>query len=1051
MPLLSFDNIFQPALLEINRLPAAATMQAFPTIDAALAAKAGDLAVTPWRLSLDGEWRFLLAARPEDAPSDWTAPDADLSGWRAIRVPGVWTRQDTGDGPHYANWMMPFDCPHAPQTPDKNPTGLYRTRFETPAPWTGRKTILHIGGFESVALVWCNGAFVGMGKDSRLPSEFDLSPYLSAGANTLAVMVIRWSDATWIEDQDHWNHGGLHRSVYIESRAPTHVRDLNAVADYDSETGAGEARLRVFVDGPSAGYSVRAALCDAGGEHGAVFPEAPVAQFDAQGSAVEQLVAAYSFKGFAAEMALTLPDAAPWSAERPTRYRLVVELIDPDGAVCEAHALWIGFRRVEIAGRRLKVNGEAIVVIGVNRHDHHHENGKTPSVEEMRVELETMKRHNINAIRTAHYPNDPRLLDLCDALGLYVLDEANVECHGRYHAVSRDPRYAGAIIDRTARMIARDRNHPCVIGWSTGNESGHAPAHNAAAAMAHALDPTRFVHYEGAMHRFGSFMLWSDEGAQQAPEAGERAATDIVCPMYPPADFIVRWAQWAERTGLDDRPLILCEFSHAMGNSNGSIADYVDAFYREPALGGGFVWDWRDQGLSETDQDDRFYWAYGGHFGDEPNDRNFNINGLVGPDGTPHPALTEYQWAARPVTAERLGSGDIRLTNRRIFQNTEDLQLEWTLQRDGEAVERGALSPVIAPGGIMVLPALYKTAPGGDGEWFLLLEWRVRDGTSWAPPGTRLAWDQLALSRPRRESLAPATPVISGVKAPQRIERGDVMVRLGDDGSVRSVAFGGAAVVASDITPSVWRAPTDNDGGKPGVRDLLMPTKCAEWVGYGLNALKRESADAVMDEDAGSVRLKRRQHWAGTGGAVLVHESLWTVRDEAVHMDETVIVPQAWKDLPRVGVRFETPRRFDLLSWYGPGPDESYPDRCGAQATGRWASTLAAQYHPYVRPQEHGAHEAARWLRLADEAGAGVEILFPAPLGFSARLHHDTDLTEAETLAELTMRDTAEIHIDAAMRGLGTAACGPDTLAQYRVGPGKYRFTWILRGLKGGG
>ena len=331
-----------------------ATLQAFPDAGAATAAAAEDIAATPWRILLDGDWRFLLVERPEDAPADWTAPQADLSGWRSICVPGVWTRQDTGDAPHYANWLMPFDCPHAPQVPERNPTGLYRMTFEAPPQWAARGTVLHVGGFESVALVWCNGEFVGMGKDSRLPSEFDLSPYVKEGENALAVMVVRWSDAVWIEDQDHWNHGGLHRSVYIESRAPVHVSDLHVVADYDAETGAGEARLRVSVDGPSAGYSVRAALYDAQGKAVGAFPSAPVAQFDAEARAVEQLAAAYAFYGFAAETALTLPGAAPWSAERPNRYRLVVELADPDGAVCEAHALWIGFRRVEVAGRRLK-------------------------------------------------------------------------------------------------------------------------------------------------------------------------------------------------------------------------------------------------------------------------------------------------------------------------------------------------------------------------------------------------------------------------------------------------------------------------------------------------------------------------------------------------------------------------------------------------------------------------------------------------------------------------------------------------------------------------
>lgn len=1045
MPSLSFDKLLQPTLTEINRLPARATLQPFPDVASALEANDGDLAASPQRLSLDGDWKFLLLKRPEDAPAGWAAPGAALSVWRNIRVPGVWTRQDTGDYPHYANWMMPFDCPHAPETPDENPTGLYRTTFEAPAQCGERKTVLHIGGFESVALVWCNGEFVGMGKDSRLPSEFDLTPYVSSGNNALAIMVIRWSDATWIEDQDHWNHGGIHRSVYVEFRAQTHVSDLNVTADYDCETGDGEVTICVVVDGASDGYAVRARLLDADGKVSGEFPTAPVAQFDATASAFEQLVSAYNFYGFAAEATLKLPDAQPWSAERPRRYRLVVELLTPDGAVAEAHALWVGFRRVAVSGRRLKINGEPVVLIGVNRHDHHHENGKTLTVDEMRAELTTMKRHNINAVRTAHYPNDSSLLDLCDELGLYVVDEANVECHGRYHLVSRDPAYANAIVDRTVRMIARDRNHPCVIGWSTGNESGHAAAHNAAAAAARFSDPTRFVQYEGAMRRFGSFMMWSDEGAQKNPKGVELIASDIVCPMYPPIDFIIRWAQWAERTELDDRPMILCEYSHAMGNSNGSVTDYVDAFYTEPALAGGFVWDWRDQGLSAKDKEGRFYWAYGGHFGDEPNDRNFNINGLVGPDGAPHPALNEYKWAARPVTAERLEDGSIRFINRRTFQDTSDLTLEWTLLCDGEVVETGALLPVIPAGDAEVIDPPYKAAIDSDAEWFLSLEWRLCEATPWAKQGERLAWDQLALSLPGKAEISASIPVTGAVKTLQEVDGDGVKILFDPDGRIQSVALDGLEVITSDITPCVWRAPTDNDGGKPGTRDLLLPTKCAEWVGYGLNALKRTNIETTIEESG--VRLMLVQHWEGAKGETLVHQSIWNLTNGRARVDETITIPQAWMDLPRVGVRFEVPSVFEKLSWHGLGPDESYPDRCGAQTVGRWTSALADQYHPYVRPQEHGAHEQTRSFQLLDKAGEGFEVSFPMPLSFTARLHHDADLTEAETLAELMQRDTAEVHIDAAMRGLGTAACGPDVLPQYLVRPGTYSFSWILKKL----
>lgn len=1013
---LPLSQILDPTLLGLGRLPARAT----------LTPHAGDknrpAGQSNWRQSLDGQWRFQLVSRPDVAPCDWTAGDTIAAPWRDITVPGVWTRQSTGDEPHYANWRMPFDEQKPPSVPENNPTGLYRTQFDLSEPWMDRHSILHIGGFESLALVWCNGAFIGMAKDSRLPSEFDLSDAVQTGTNQLAIMVLRWCDATWIEDQDHWNHGGLHRSVWIESRTQTHVRDIVIDTDFDPATKLGSANVRVDIDGPSDGYVVTTRLEDSTGQQVCAPQQAPVAQFDTTQSVGRQWKQSYEFSGYAASMALAVEAADAWSAEKPKRYRLITTLKDATGAEVETHQTWIGFTRIETNGRRLRVNGRPIVLIGVNRHDHHPDNGKTLSEADIRAELKTMKRHNINAIRTAHYPNDPVLLDLADELGFYVIDEANVECHARWTEVAQHPAYQVVIIDRTARMIARDRNHPCIIGWSLGNEAGHGPAHDAAAGVARHLDPGRFVHYEGAVSLRLSFPFGrSPETTQQHPSARELAATDVVCPMYPPIDDIVDWARWAENTGGDDRPLLLCEFSHAMGNSNGSIAAYVDAFFAEPALAGGFVWDWRDQGLAEHDENGRFYWAYGGHFGDTPNDANFNINGLVGPDGAPHPALREYMWAARPVTSEWLGDGRVRCENRRVFADTSDLRLQWRLSRDGKTIEAGALSPILQPGETRDLSIPLKADLGGDGEWHMTLQWSLVDATDWAEAGHHVAWDQ---------------DLVSGahvVREPKQQGTSGFSVQGGE------LFYADDPVFAAPITACVWRAPTDNDGGKPGTRPLFQ-SKTSEWVRYGLNAL---SPGEQSVEQTGETLCFTRD-WVGHEGETLTHRSEWTLRNHQVQFDETLIVPEAWKDLPRVGIRFELAERLSQLCWYGLGPDENYPDRCGAQTVGLWRSTVADQYHPYVRPQEYGAHEQCRWFQLSDAAGAGFQFTLERPLSFTARPHHDVDLNEAETLAELTARGTTEVHIDAAQRGLGTAACGPDVLSEFLVGPGTHRFRWRL-------
>jgi beta-galactosidase len=1032
---LPLDHLFDPGLTELGRLMMRAPLEPLRDSDDPV----------PRRVSLDGEWRFQLVNSPLAAPIGWLTDTTDGADWRTITVPGVWTMQDVGDPPIYCNFQMPFADPHEPGcVPNINPTGLFRTSFTFDPAWAGQDIILHIGGFESVALVWCNGVFVGMGKDSRLPSEFDLTPHLINGNNQLSIMVIKWSDATWIEDQDHWRHGGLHRSVFVEARGRTRIDDLIIVADYDAARANGALSLRAQIKGESAGLKVQARIEDTDGKPIADLAAADVQQFPHDAGTMEQLRASYVYPGHEAELTCVVANVLPWSAEAPHRYRLITELIDRDGAVIETHRTMIGFRRVDVRGRRLLVNGKAIIIFGVNRHDHHPVNGKTPNLADMRADLVAMKRHNINAVRTAHYPNDHRLLDLADELGLYVIDEANVECHARWKAVANDPRYQNAIIERVQRMILRDRNHPCIIGWSLGNEAGHGPAHDAAAAMARRLDPTRFVHYEGAVaDRFMTF--WDDPSAaaQAAPSRSERNTTDLVCPMYPPIEFIVNWARWAEATKLDDRPLIMCEYSHAMGNSNGSISDYVDAFFAEPALGGGFVWEWRDHGLAQTDAEGRFFWAYGGHFGEKRHDGNFCCDGLVGPDGAPHPGLTEYMWAIRPVTAEWLDGNKVRLTNRRVFTSTEDLAVRWSLLKNGAVIEGGAIDAVLAAGGTadVELPLTMVTA--NDADYHLNIDCVLKRDAGWADAGHLVSWDQLELSTRAPASLFAEIGIVASGNdvGKQSITAGRLTVKLDDEGLIERVQMDGAMIIDGDITACFWRAPTDNDGVQT-LDESVMPSRMKEWQALGLDRLERSTPRVRLE---GDILLIEREWSAGTGPKA-VHRSRWTFSGRGAQIDEDISVPAEWTDIPRVGVRFEVPTGFERFAWHGLGPDESYSDRYRAQRVGNWATSVDDQYHAFAFPQEHGGHYQTQSFALTDPAGQGLHVDLPQLASVSARHHHDADLTRATTIANLVRKESIEVHIDAAMRGLGTGACGPDTLPVYRVGPGRYRFRWVIAG-----
>ncbi len=1057
------ELFFQPELTGIGRLPMRAPLVAHPDADGA---RHHDPAASPWWRSLDGAWRFRLLDRPADAPAGWAEPDHDDSdgaGWRDIDVPGCWTRQGTGDGPHYTNIVMPWPL-EPPAVPDPNPTGLYRTTFRVPRGWRGRRTIVHLGGAESLVALWCNGTFAGMSKDSRLAAEFDLTPHLVAGPNCLAVMVVRYCDATWIEDQDHWWHAGLHRSVHLESRGRRHLGDVVPIADLDPDTGRGTLTVTAQHGGepPLPGAVVRVTVETVRGRHVAGPVTAAFAHHD-HSTPLAELVSAYAHPGSVASVVFDELGVAAWSAEDPTRYRLIVELVEPattdvaaevdsHAPAVEAVACWIGFRRVEIADRRLLVNGEPVMICGVNRHDHHPDTGKTLTVEDLRAELTLMKRHNINAVRTAHYPNDPALLDLCDELGLYVVDEANVESHARLASLCHDVRYHPAIVDRVQRMVLRDRGHACVIGWSLGNESGHGAAHDAAAAWIRSIDPTRVVHYEGSL-----LPEWGQLGAgdhrQVAPSASKRLVSDIVCPMYASVESIVAWARWADDSEEDDRPLILCEYSHAMGNSNGGLADYWAAFEAEPALQGGFVWDWRDQGLAATDDLGRDFWAYGGHFGDEPNDANFCINGLVGPDLTPHPALRELAWLARPVTVTATGrTGRVRIDNRRWFRDLDDLVMAWRLEIDGERVDDGDVDLTgLGPQTSRVVDlGISRPSVDPDTRVQLVFTASTARRSSWAPKGHVAAWDEVEV--PIRRSLRRSprrTPTVGEVD----VERtGDATV-LSADGiavtidhrraAVTAVALAGHDVLAEPIEASLWRAPTDNDGVAQGWMAEVAGVR-PQWLAWGLDRLARDPVSVTARRRNGIPGVVVRAWLVGADGIAAEHRTRVEVRDAGAVFEEEVAVPAAWTDLPRVGVRFGADPGLDRLRWLGLGPDETYPDRRAAAGFGLWRTTVAEQYHPTVVPQEHGAHVDTRWLELTNRRGRGVRIAGNEPLVMTARPHTDAALTAARTLAELEPASVIDVHIDQAIRGLGTAACGPDTALAYRVGSGRHRFVWRI-------
>lgn len=967
MPLPAMSQIkpwTDPSVVSINRLPMRAPLIPHRDLDSV---RLDAREKSPWFRSLNGRWRIRRYEDVNQVPA--SALTADTSKWATIDIPGNWTLAGLGDLPHYTNVQMPWQG-RPPQLPPTVATAVHRRSFTVPSGWKSRRTILHIGGAESVHMVYLNGDFVGYGSDSRLPSEYDLSSHLVEGDNELAVVVCRYSAHSHLEDQDQWWMAGLHREVFLRSQARIGVGNIVVRAGLAPD-GTGTLSMDVSFDVPvdeslARGWMVKAHLETMSGKR--IGP--------ARSSEVAWLDAPYVFTGHLARFReWTVPDVAAWSAEAPNRHRVVFEILSPDDDTVEYLSVVTGFRDVRTVGNKLLVNGKKVMIRGVNRHDHHPVRGKAVTVEDMRADIVAMKQHNINAVRCAHYPNDARFLDLCDEYGLYVVDEANAESHAWNTSLCHDPRYRETWMSRITRMVERDRNHPSVIMWSLGNEAGYGAVHDAAAQWIRRVDPSRPLHYEGAVFHAG----WDNGGL---------VASDVVCPMYAPIADIVAYG----RSSAGKRPLIMCEYSHAMGNSNGSLSEYWEAFESTPGLQGGFIWEWKDHGIEQRAGNGRTRLAYGGQFGDVPNDGNFVADGLMHADLTPHPAMREVAWVHRPVRVrmvKRAGAQLLRIDNRQWFTTLSAFRAEWTLVVDGAIVSRGPMQvPEVAPDSSVDVPVPAKV-PKSATEAFLTVEWRSTTATTWAPKGHLVSWDQVVLRALPRGRHEP------------------------------SPGIGGAPVVPVAPKVTLWRAATDNDGFK------MMPHL---WHNFG-RSLERWLANGIATGDAD----------VADSATSMTH-----LPGGAVRVEHVVRIDGSLADCPRVGAVLEIPARFSSLRWYGRGPHENYPDRC--------ASAVVSVHEgvpdelPYLVPQEYGLRTQCRWLECIDGA-TGEKIRFEADgclLHMSVRRHTDADLFAANDLTELRRNKNLVVHLDIAHRGLGTASCGPDTLPRHTIAAGTYRFAYII-------
>ncbi|MGA3058182.1 MAG: glycoside hydrolase family 2 TIM barrel-domain containing protein, partial [Candidatus Limnocylindrales bacterium] len=698
-----------------------------------------------------------------------------------------------------------------------------------------------------------------------------------------------------------------------------------------------------------------------------------------------------------------IANVTQWSAERPHLYPLHVVLRSPSGQAVEEVDLRVGFRRIEIEGVHLLINGATVLIRGVNRHDFDQHTGRVISADSMRADLVAMKQFGFNAVRTSHYPNDPAFLDLTDELGLYVFAEADIESHAFIDSLCDDPRYLNAWVDRAARMVRRDKNHASVIAWSLGNESGHGANHDAEAGYIRHYDPSRPLHYEGSIR-------WDWSSDQQV--------SDLTCPMYPPISAIVSHA----RSGRQRHPLIMCEYSHAMGNSNGTLAEYWEAIEATDGLQGGFIWEWWDHGLVQRQPDGTARWAYGGDFGDRPNDSNFCLDGLNWPDRRPKPALFEHRQLAAPVRVTAgeaaIRRGEVEIESRHDFVDLGWLRASWELLADGEPVRKGEVDlPALEPGQRANVRLAGWTAsdiqPNGR-ELSVVVRFRTAVEEAWAPVGFEVCWAQVPITAGTPELSRPAVQPVAGE------------VEVDADGLLTH------ELLASPPRLSLWRAPTDNDriGGQ-----------AESWRNWGVDELAR--SDVKVSREAGSVVVTAVERTAA--GHLINHEQRFRpIAGGGVLVDETVRIPDELADLARIGIVLETVPGLEQAEWFGRGPIETYPDRRLGGAIGRWHSTVSELYVPYVKPQENGGRADLRWIELSDGSGRGFRLALDRPAQVCATHFRAIDLATATHDVELVPRPETIVHLDVAHRGLGTASCGPDTLPEYLLGPGLYEWSWML-------
>ena len=1047
-----------PKIIQINKESPHSTLISYDDINNALTT---EIKKSKYYKTLNGSWDFKWSKNPLQREIGFYKKNYPLKNWDKIEVPSNWELKGYGK-PIYVNVRYPFKKNPPFIQHNYNPVGSYRRYFEIPREWDKREIFVNFDGVQSAFYLWINGKFVGYSQGSRTPAEFNITKHLVSGKNLIAVEVYRWSDGSYLEDQDMWRLSGIFRDVYLESFPKLHIRDFEVKTIPDKSLKDWKlsviTKIKNYSSNPLRNIKVKMELLDK--ENKAISLEKSSENIERFINSKDEAILTISS---------TIKNPLKWSAEKPNLYTLLIKLFDNKSNLLEIESTKIGFRKIEIRNNQLLLNNKPILLKGVDRHEHHPIRGHYLKKEDMIKDIIIMKKNNINAVRTSHYPNFPLWLKLCDEYGIYVIDEANIESHGIGYEVDKTlankPEWKNAHFERYYRMVERDKNHPSIIIWSMGNEAGDGTTFEYIHYWSHQRDPSRPVQYE---------------------RVEERMHTDIVAPMYSTIDEIKNYAE-----NDDKRPLIMCEYAHAMGNAVGNLKEYWDIIRKYKKLQGGFIWDFIDQGLLKRDKDGNFFFAYGGDYNDKPNDFNFCINGIVSPDRTTQPEIKEVKKIYQNIliSARDIEQNRIEIFNEFFFTNLNEFDFFWSLIENGNLIKQGKLENIdIKPQtSKSIRMDINRDLLDSSKEYFLNISVMLRKSTKWALKGHEIAFEQIKLPVKIIQRKKKINKSIKNLKMTNKneiiIKGTDFSIEFSKSrGIISSLSYGDCKIINNnniEFGPdlNVFRPPTDNNMNLAvSYVQKLINTRNYDlkkikemfnswgydskkinemisqntWYNTSLNKLKTKvKTIKVKRLKNNTIIVKITTNHRGKRKTGFIRKTIYHIFDNGKIKIKNSIIPFGKLPiLPKIGNKMIISKEFSNISWYGRGPEENYPDRKTGYPIGIYQKDIKQMFYYYVKPQESGNREDVRWVVFKNNKNKGIRIESEVPFSFTAMQFIPEAIANAKHTNDLTPINGVFISIDKKVLGLGNGSCGPGVLKKYLVKPERIKYSYTIKPYK---